>query len=172
MVEIDKQSAFAQKLAGYSPIAWEQIPDLGLYMDQVVTFIDRQCKGLYAEGERIFTPAMVNNYVKLGLVDRPKGKKYAREALAQLLMICVLKQAASAEGMKRLVKPRDGETLETVYRHFCALQTETFTSLSRELPLPSPMTCAVRNAAYRFLCNAILNKDQPSAPAAKAEGET
>ena len=25
----------------FSPAAWEQIPDLGLYMDQVITFIGR-----------------------------------------------------------------------------------------------------------------------------------
>ena len=165
-----KQSAFAERLAAYAPIQWEQIPDLGLYMDQVITFIERQCKALYVEGERIFTPAMVNNYVKMGLVDRPDGKKYGRAQLAQLLMICMLKQAASAEGMKQLLIPSEGEDIQALYAHFCALQTEAFSVLSTELPGLSPMTCAVRNAGYRLLCNFILTKD--AAAAASKEEET
>lgn len=164
------QSAFAARLSAYTPIAWELIPDLGLYMDQVITFIERQCKSLYVEGERIFTPAMVNNYVKMGLVSRPAGKKYGRAQLAQLLMICVLKQAASAEGMKLLLTPLQGEDIQSLYVHFCQLQADIFSALASELPLPSPMACAVRNAAYRFLCNAILTAPaQTQAPKKEAE---
>ena len=135
---------------------WNAIPDLGLYMDQVITYIDRQYRALYEEGERLFTPAMVNNYVKMGLVSRPAGKKYGREQLAQLLMIYVLKQAVSAGGMKRLLTPPPGQTVETLYTHFCEQQSLAFEALARELPLPSPLTCAVRGAACRLLCNAML----------------
>lgn len=151
-----QQSAFATRLAAYTPVKWEYIPDLGLYMDQVITFVERQCKALYLDNERILTPAMVNNYVKMGLVSRPDGKKYAQEHLAQLLMICVLKQASSAEGMKLLLTPPEGEDIKTHYEHFCQTQIEVFSTLLSELPLQSPTTCAVRGAAYRFLCNAIL----------------
>lgn len=159
-------AAFAKTLGAYQPVRWELIPDLGLYMDQVVTFLERQCKGLYQEGERIFTPAMVNNYVKMGLVDRPIGKKYSREQLAQLLMICVLKQAASAEGMKLLLKPDEGQSLKALYDHFCAMQTQLFSQLAGESPLPSPMACAVSCAAFRFLLSGALKPE-----AAPAHGE-
>ena len=163
-------AAFAHSLGAYQPLEWEQIPDLGLYMDQVVTFLERQCKGLYQEGERIFTPAMVNNYVKQGLVDRPVGKKYGREQLAQLLMICVLKQAASAEGMKALLKPEAGQSLRDLYAHFCEMQTQVLGSLAGEAPLPSPMASAVRCAAFRFLCNGVLSKGEDNVrPASKEE---
>ncbi|MEG0271105.1 MAG: DUF1836 domain-containing protein [Clostridia bacterium] len=163
----ERQCNFAQKLAGYTPIPWQQIPDLGLYMDQVITFVERQCEVLYMEGERIFTPAMVNNYVKIGLVQRPDGKKYGRWQLAQLLMICVLKQAASAEDLKRIVLPVKGDEQEALYTLFCSVQTQEFASLTAELPQLSPMTCAVRGATYRFLCNALLAKN----PAAALEEE-
>lgn len=138
-------------------IPWERIPDFGLYMDQVITYIDRQYRELYEESERLFTPAMVNNYVKMGLVSRPVGKKYGRDQLAQLLMICVLKQAASAEGMKRLLTPLPGQTVEALYAHFCEQQSQVFEALAGELPLPSPLTCVVRGAACRLLCNAVLS---------------
>lgn len=85
-------------------------------------------------------------------------------------MICMLKQAASAEGMKQLLIPSEGEDIQALYAHFCALQTEAFSVLSAELPGLSPMTCAVRNAGYRLLCNFILTKD--AAAAASKEEET
>ena len=111
----DRQTQFAARLDSFSPIQWELIPDFGLYMDQVITFVERQCQNLFREGERVFTPAMVNNYVKFGLVNRPLDKKYGREQLAQLMMICVLKQSASADGMKALLTPPEGVSLQAVY---------------------------------------------------------
>lgn len=154
----DRQQIFADRLETFAPVPWELIPDFGLYMDQVVTFVEKQCRTLFVEGERVFTPAMVNNYVKFGLVGRPNGKKYGREQLAQLLMICVLKQAASTDGLKALLRPAEGQTLKEHYELFCQTEKETFTALGNALPLPSPMICAMRGAAYQFLCNALLAK--------------
>lgn len=161
---VDRQALFASRLESFSPVPWELIPDFGLYMDQVVTFVERQCKNLFMEGERVFTPAMVNNYVKFGLVNRPIDKKYGREQLAQLLMICVLKQAASADGMKVLLSPPDGVSLQAHYETFCQTEKAIFTALGEALPFPSPMTCAVQGAAYLFLCNALLAKLPEAAP--------
>jgi len=159
----DRQALFASRLETFSPIPWELIPDFGLYMDQVITFVERQCRNLFMEGERVFTPAMVNNYVKFGLVNRPVDKKYGREQLAQLLMICVLKQAVSTDGMKALLKPLDGNSLQSQYINFCQTEKEIFSALGEALPYPSPMVCAVQGSAYLFLCNALLAK-KPDLP--------
>ena len=173
----DRQVLFASRLEAFSPIPWDMIPDFGLYMDQVITFVERQCKSLFMEGERVFTPAMVNNYVKFGLVNRPVDKKYGREQLAQLLMICVLKQAVSSDGMKALLKPLDGSSLQTQYESFCQTEKEIFSALGEALPYPSPMTCAVQGSAYLFLCNALLAKKpeasirQDVKPDSKAESK-
>ena len=75
---------------------WELLPDIGLYMDQVITLMDRTFSPALPKGE--MTKSMVNNYVKVGMIPRPVGKKYDREHLAMLLMICVFKQALSMEG--------------------------------------------------------------------------
>ena len=47
MTEQQRQMAFAQSAGSYQTLRWEQIPDLGLYMDQVITFMERQCAPLY-----------------------------------------------------------------------------------------------------------------------------
>ena len=75
---------------------WESLPDFGLYMDQLLIFIERYLPGGLTAG-------MVNSYVKNGLVKRPVGKKYDRDHLARLLMVCVLKQALSMEGIGKLL---------------------------------------------------------------------
>jgi hypothetical protein len=152
----DRQSLFAKRLGAFTPAPWALIPDFGLYMDQVVTFVERQCKTLFMEGERVFTPAMVNNYVKFGLVSRPIDKKYGREQLAQLMMICVLKQATSTDGMKALLTPPEGISMQAHYEAFCQTEKLVFESLCIALPYPTAMTCAVQGAAYLFLCNALL----------------
>jgi hypothetical protein len=156
----EKQLQFAARLKGFQPVPWELIPDLGLYMDQVITFVERQCRELFMAGDRIFTPSMINNYVKIGLVDRPVAKKYGREQLAQLLMVCVLKQSISTENMKTLVQPQEGLSMQAHYEDFCQTQRTVFASLGDTPPLPL-MTCAVQGAAYLLLCNSLLYNPQP-----------
>ncbi len=51
----------------------------------------------------MLTPSMINNYVKSGLIHRPVRKKYGRAQLAQLSMICALKQAIPLETLKLLL---------------------------------------------------------------------
>lgn len=87
---------------------WEVLPDIGLYMDQVVTLMDRTFSPALPKGE--MTKSMVNNYVKVGMIPRPTGKKYDRDHLAMLIMIGVLKQALSMESISRLLEVvcRDG----------------------------------------------------------------
>ena len=80
---------------------WKLLPDIGLYMDQVITLMDRTFSPALPKGE--MTKSMVNNYVKVGLIPRPVGKKYDREHLAMLLMICVLKQALSMESISQIL---------------------------------------------------------------------
>ena len=158
MTQIQQQ--FAERLKAFKPVPWELIPDLGLYMDQVITFVERQCKDLFMEGDRIFTPSMVNNYVKIGLVDRPVAKKYGRDQLAQLLMICVLKQSISSENMKALVQPSAGSAMQAHYEAFCQTERAVFSALGDTQPLPL-LTCAVQGAAYLLLCNTLLHAQQP-----------
>lgn len=170
----DRQLVFARRMEEFTPIAWEQISDLGLYMDQVVTFTQRQLASLFPVGERVLTPSMVNNYVKMGLVSRPVDKKYGRDQLAQILMVCMLKQSASAEEMKQLLAVPESGSVREVYEDFCQTQHEIFVELCAALPLKASMECAIRASAYRLLLSAVVGKEAPReavASAAKDKGE-
>ena len=89
------------------PMEWDSFPDIGLYMDQVLSYMPRQLIDL-GETETL-TSAMVNNYIKDGLLPRAEGKKYSRTHLAYLTAICAMKQVISVRDACELI--REGERL-------------------------------------------------------------
>ncbi|MBQ1770408.1 MAG: DUF1836 domain-containing protein, partial [Clostridia bacterium] len=66
---------------------WEEIPDLDLYMDQVLNLVRRHLGSYPGFEETGLTSSMVNNYVKAGLLPPPVRKRYATEHVARLFMI-------------------------------------------------------------------------------------
>ena len=137
----------------FVPVEWEQIPDLGLYMDQVITFIGRVYAPVYGPDIGAFlSPAMINNYVKGRLIPKPVGKKYSREQIALLVMIVALKQAATMEDIRALLPP--GGDVRTLYDTFCQRFRRVVDDLdtSPEAALDN----AIRAAAYRAGCVAGL----------------
>jgi hypothetical protein len=62
-------------------------------MDQVITYLERQVSTFSQPAdEKLITPAMINNYVKNGVIPRPVKKKYSREHLVHLMAVLSLKQ--------------------------------------------------------------------------------
>ena len=108
-----------QRLRTQRPVAWEQLPDFALYMDQVLSYMDRQV--IRFDEDDGLTSAMVNNYTKSGLVPRAAGKKYNREHLAYLTAICVLKRVMPTRDMDLLIKQElQGErSVADGYAAFC-----------------------------------------------------
>lgn len=108
---------------------WELLPDIGLYMDQVITLMDRTFSPALPKGE--MTKSMVNNYVKVGMIPRPVGKKYDREHLAMLMMICVFKQALSMESISRLLEVICRDGIQEGYDRFRTM-TESIDRLAQD----------------------------------------
>ena len=112
----------ADKLA-VSPLPrWAELPDLALYMDQVLALMARyleNCPGADGKG---LTASMVNNYVKQGVVPPPVKKRYGREHLATLVMLCLLKPVLPIASIHALLDTMLKEQrLDACYDVFCAL---------------------------------------------------
>ena len=104
---------------------WEELPELDLYLDQVVTFIDKYFSN-YIENKdengnnRIITKTMINNYVKQKVLEPPVKKKYNRSNLAYLIIICILKQVYSINDINKLIKIGIRNTpINIAYNRFC-----------------------------------------------------
>jgi len=90
------------RLRDQRPVDWDQLPDFSLYMDQILSYMDRQV--IRFNGDDGLTAAMVNNYTKSGLAPRAEGKKYGREHLAYFTVICILKRVMSTRDMDLLIR--------------------------------------------------------------------
>ena len=83
---------------------WSELPNLDLYLDQLVTLLEKYLKDYIGNKEEtIITKTMINNYVKQGLIKPPKKKKYSRLHIATLLVICTLKQIYSISDINELM---------------------------------------------------------------------
>ena len=86
---------------------WDELPEIDLYMDQVIALMDKYLSFHKTDEEtKIITNSMVNNYVKLGIMPAPVKKKYSREHIAYLIIICTLKQALPISDIKDLIEIR------------------------------------------------------------------
>lgn len=150
----------------YTPVPWNLIPDLGLYMDQVITFITRMYEPLYGNAsEGYLSSSMINNYVKSKLIPRPTGKKYNREQIALLAMIVALKQVSSMEDIRMMLASTSEMTVERMYTLFCERQKSAIAALlendqNHTDDLPPAMNFAIVASGYRAGCEAML-KLQP-----------
>lgn len=84
---------------------WEQIPNFGLYMEQVITLLRQYLDYLPPElkEEQFITAAAINNYVRTKIMPEPVKKRYYRVHIAYLLIICTLKQGLSIALIQRIL---------------------------------------------------------------------
>ncbi len=157
----DTEFVFAE-IARFSPVQWDQIPDLGLYMDQVITFITRLYEPLYGETTKGYLSApMINNYVKNKLIPRPTGKKYSRLQIAMLIMIVALKRVCTMEDIRAMLSADEEDSIRALYESFCRRQMESIDCMLHvESDLPAAMDCAIFSSAYRAGCECLLQKNK------------
>lgn len=94
-----------KQIQQYRPVDWDRLPEIYLYMDQVLTYMNKQLEPLArTEDANLLTSSMINNYVKDGVLPRPEQKKYSREHLAMLTVICMLKPVLAIPDIDMLLK--------------------------------------------------------------------
>lgn len=102
---------------------WEELPELELYMDQVIAFTEKHLQFFSADGTKVITPSIINNYVKLGIIPAPVRKRYSRTHLAYLIMVCTLKQILPIPTVQAIIERKVQRfSVDTVYNNFCEQQ--------------------------------------------------
>ena len=84
---------------------WEEIPNLGLYMEQVTVLLREYLDYLPPElkDEQFITAATINNYVRIKVMPEPQKKRYYRVHIAYLIIICTLKQSLSIAFIQKFI---------------------------------------------------------------------
>ena len=81
-------SGLLEELKKIDYVKPEDIPNIGLYMDQVTTFMDSQLQhSKRHDNDKILTKTMINNYAKNDLIPPPEKKKYSKEHVLTLIFI-------------------------------------------------------------------------------------
>ena len=96
---------------------YHEIPDVGLYLDQTVKYINRYLAPL---GCMEITASMVSNYVKRGYIANPTRKQYDKEQIAYLFFIAIAKSVLPMEHINRLfMMQKHTYSSEVAYNYFC-----------------------------------------------------
>ena len=110
-------------LLNYKLPRWEEIPDLGLFMDQVIELLKQYLDYLPPElkEEQFITASAINNYVRTKVMPKPVKKRYYRVHIAYLIIICTLKQTLSISTVGHVI-PMDIEEQEVrnIYEAYAA----------------------------------------------------
>mgnify|MGYP000036040666 FL=1 len=110
-----------EKESQKSSITSKDIPDLDLYMDQIMTLFETHlANNKKNEEDKLLTKTMINNYSKAKVITPVKGKKYTKEQIIQMLIIYQLKNNLSIQEIKELLTPiyESDTDLSLLYDHF------------------------------------------------------
>lgn len=87
-------------------ILLEDIPDLDLYMDQVIQLFENKFGDtLRNDKDKVLTKTMINNYSKDKLFMQGKNKKYSKSHLILLSLIYQLKGSLTITDTKNALSP-------------------------------------------------------------------
>ncbi|WP_010098830.1 DUF1836 domain-containing protein [Ornithinibacillus scapharcae] len=116
----------------------EELPNLDLYMDQVIQIFESNLeKTKRKEEDKVLTKTMINNYAKGKLFFPIENKKYSKKHIILISLIYQLKGALSIQDIKMTLEKlnekivKEDLDLEKFYQSYVRLtenQVERFTS--------------------------------------------
>lgn len=121
---------------------WHSIPNIGLYMEQVILILQEYLDYLPPElkEETFLTAATINNYVRKQIMPEPVHKKYYRRHIAYLIMILTLKQSLSLAMIQKVLPlTHTEEQIETIYSEYASQHhkiTDYFMDVIRDMSGP------------------------------------
>ena len=97
---------------------YREIPDVGLYLDQVTKYIEDYLTQI-DDSTLSLTPSMISNYVKKKIIDNPIKKQYYREQIAYLIFVALAKSVMSLEDISLMIHlQKMSYTGERAYNYF------------------------------------------------------
>ncbi len=129
-------SDFSNALSSYKTESWSSFPSIDLYMDQVVTYLERLLD-IFNDSDdkgKIITSSMVNNYVKEGYLKRPINKKYDKVHLVTLYIMSMLKPILPIPLIAESLSEFENEQkYQVFFENLANLQDEAFSKVSDKL---------------------------------------
>ena len=135
--------------------AWEDIPNFGLYMEQITVLLQEYLDYFPPElkEEQFITAATINNYVRIKVMPEPVKRRYYRIHIAYLIIILTLKQSLSIALISKIIPMGLSEKeVERIYSDYVIRHRK--------------LACYFIDQV-RILAGPILGHEEPSAASAE-----
>lgn len=161
------------KIANHSLPKWDDLPELELYMDQVIALMEKYLADIATPDSKLITPSMINNYVKLGIIPAPLKKKYSREHLAYLIIICSLKQVMPISNIKAMIDDKLAtHTISEILDRYSDLYDVTFRAvlemcsqhLATDMEKDTALFAAITATNCINISNKVFSMNNPEKP--------
>jgi len=137
---LDELTGMLDRLSYVKP---EEIPNIDLYMDQVLSFINERTRYLTRnpKEDKMFTKTMINNYAKTKILPAPVKKKYTKDHILLLLLIYYFKGVLSVGDTGELLGKitgkyfgkTEGMTFEDIYQEVFKLEAGEIEFLKEDI---------------------------------------
>lgn len=122
-------------------ITLDDIPDIDLYMDQVIQLFERKyAKTVRNDEEKVLTKTMINNYAKGQLFMPIKNKRYSKTNLILISLIYQMKGFLSIKDIKSTLEPmvkkcNEGnvEDLREIYKSYLDMYNSKIEDFKQEI---------------------------------------
>ena len=106
----------AEPIRNFRLPRYRELPDVGLYLEQVVRYVNRY---MILDGNEL-TPSMVSNYVKQKLIPGPVKKSYGAESIAYLLFLAYTKMVVPLGDIQFMIDiQKNSYGIAVAYDYFC-----------------------------------------------------
>lgn len=138
-----KFDEFIEDLDQHNQISLMDIPEIDLYMDQVIQLFENKFKNSKRnDDDKILTKTMINNYAKSKLFFPIKNKKYSKEHLLLISLIYQLKGALSIsdiqetfQGINKLITGESNFRLEDFYNSYLHLSSNNMENFKKDIEI-------------------------------------
>jgi hypothetical protein len=143
MIGVNNMEKIKEILEGLgleSNLKLDEIPNIDLYMDQVIQLFENKfADSKRNDEEKILTKTMINNYAKGKLIFPIKNKKYSKEHLILMSLIYQLKGALSIndiqttlDGINKRIIKEDIE-LDSFYNSYLNLSKKNVADFNEDI---------------------------------------
>ncbi len=138
----DMLNSILSSIARIDYIKSEDIPNIGLYMDQVTTFMEEELRSTKRyEEDKILTKTMINNYAKNNLLPPPVKKKYSKEHMLMMIFIYYFKNILSIKDIETLLSPltekyfdkQEGLSFTDIYEEICQFEKSRIIDVQKDM---------------------------------------
>lgn len=136
-MQLEEFLNFINSSSFLNQIELSKIPNINLYMDQALTFMN---ENLYKSNpnDKILTKSMINNYVKNNLIPKPENKKYFPQHIINLIYVFYMKQILTLDDVKSICNSYTGDhfkfnDMSNLYNVFLNIEKEQVKKLEDEV---------------------------------------